>query len=475
MKREWIRFSSVILLVFFLFAVVTGCGSKPADTTKEGENLQEDAPAGEETQEEIGEEVVEEPEQKYDFGGRKIIAMAWWDQEPVAGTSEWADLTIEKIAQMEEKYNVDFEFLQVPWMEYLEKITSSSLAGSPVANWAWLEYQWFWPGLVSAGFLEPLDDFGIFDFNDEKWDQTALSVGMYEGKHYGFGTGRPSPRGVFFWNKTIFERDGLPNLYELYQKKQWNWDALLEVAQKATKDLDGDGIIDQYGIGGHDIGWHLFYSNGVQDIYFENGEWKLGLNDPRGIKALQFWQDLMYKYNVIPPKQENFWDWQLHLTEFKQGRIAMLFGEFWMGDSMGDMEAEYGAMMTPMGPDATEYVSKAQSVPVCALLSGNEKQEEVAIFLNEWTEPLPNSLSPDEEWVTATEGRVRDRESIECLRPVIDSNAIKSQLYVCINEIVPVFQNIEGAIRDNAKTPQVAVEEYIQQAQAIIDEVLNKK
>ena len=77
----------------------------------------------------------------------------------------------------------------------------------------------------------------------------------YEGKYWGIGTMEWRPtygyqNDIMFvaYNKDLFEREGLPDLYELYLDGEWTWDMATEIAVKATQDIDGDGVVDIWGI-----------------------------------------------------------------------------------------------------------------------------------------------------------------------------------------------------------------------------------
>ena len=53
---------------------------------------------------------------------------------------------------------------------------------------------------------------------------------------------------VTFYNKTLIDREGLPDPYALYKENKWTWERCDEIVRKATKDTNGDGEIDQFGI-----------------------------------------------------------------------------------------------------------------------------------------------------------------------------------------------------------------------------------
>lgn len=51
---------------------------------------------------------------------------------------------------------------------------------------------------------------------------------------------------VVLYNKSLFERE---KIVPPTSKNPWTWDELQSAARKLTKDIDGDGVIDQYGVG----------------------------------------------------------------------------------------------------------------------------------------------------------------------------------------------------------------------------------
>src|SRR5690554_856168 len=188
--------------------------------------------------------------EKYDFGGRTITYSAWWDLRPDPGVSEEMERQARRVAEVEKKYNVKIDYVNVPWAEYLGRYISTIMAGDSMADIVRVEAEWFYPTLLLNNFCTNLSDLGAFDFSREKFEPVSVSLGTYRGKVYAYETGRLYPRGVLFWNKSMFEREGLPNLYEIFFNYEWTWDKMLEFTKVLTKDTDGDGVIDQWGIGG---------------------------------------------------------------------------------------------------------------------------------------------------------------------------------------------------------------------------------
>jgi len=47
---------------------------------------------------------------------------------------------------------------------------------------------------------------------------------------------------MMFYNKKLFDQAGIS-----YPSGDWTWEDFLAIAQKLTRDLDGDGATDQFG------------------------------------------------------------------------------------------------------------------------------------------------------------------------------------------------------------------------------------
>jgi multiple sugar transport system substrate-binding protein len=116
------------------------------------------------------------------------------------------------------------------------------------------------------------------------------------------------------YNKSLAEREGLPNLAELYKNGQWTWDKFIELAAQVTKDTNGDGTVDQYGFCYDPSGYGLSFlvSTGVPSI---TEDFKVNYSDPKIMDAMRAMQKSM-QYAVKQPSDAN-WDW--YLTKLDKG------------------------------------------------------------------------------------------------------------------------------------------------------------
>lgn len=93
-------------------------------------------------------------------------------------------------------------------------------------------------------FIEADEEINMADFYP-----LALDALRYKGRLYAL----PNDIAVFamFYNKDMFDEAGsIP-----HPQKGWTWDDFLEISKKLTRDIDGDGKIDQFGSSFRD--WRL--------------------------------------------------------------------------------------------------------------------------------------------------------------------------------------------------------------------------
>jgi len=105
-----------------------------------------------------------------------------------------------------------------------------------------------------------------------------------------------------------------------------NTDEMIEMGREATKDLNGDGKVDQWGIVWNFTEPYFFipWLSGFGGWVFDaNG--KPTLNTPAAANAFKFVKSLRDQYKIIPPDC----DYNMADVLFKEGRAAMLVNGPW--------------------------------------------------------------------------------------------------------------------------------------------------
>ena len=126
---------------------------------------------------------------------------------------------------------------------------------------------------------------------------------------------------VVYYNRDLFDAAGIP-----YPSDDWTWDDFLTAAKALTRDLDGDGQVDQYGAG---IDAELYRL--APFIWQQGGDLvddpvqpsQLALDSPAAQAAFQWFVDLQTTAHVVPDAVAE--SAESSASRFLNGRLAMYF------------------------------------------------------------------------------------------------------------------------------------------------------
>lgn len=152
--------------------------------------------------------------------------------------------------------------------------------------------------LVELGMLENLDKEMIQgdSLNIEDYYETSLEAGQIDGSQYALPY--ETVPTMMFVNRTLLEKEGIP-----VPDSDWTWNDLYRICKKVTKDLDGDGRLDQFGT--YNYSWlEALYSNNGQ-IFDQHGK-KCYLASEQTEDAVRFIQKLNELYQGEKVTQETF-------------------------------------------------------------------------------------------------------------------------------------------------------------------------
>ncbi len=141
---------------------------------------------------------------------------------------------------------------------------------------------------------------------DNLWP-AIKSAYMYDGSNIGSGSLYCLPKDLscfaFAYNKDLFDEAGLeyPD-----PENPYTWEEFADVCQKLTKDKDGDGEIDQWGVANANaFGFTPYvYGNGGQ--FLNDDQTKVVIDENQNFKdAFQYYTDLTLKYKVTPTVEQD--------------------------------------------------------------------------------------------------------------------------------------------------------------------------
>ena len=176
---------------------------------------------------------------------------------------------------------------------------------------------------VAMGAIIPLDEYlegweGLEDIPQFVWEQLTA-----EGKKYALPCGLWAH--LLFVNKAHMADAGLTQA-----DLPTTWDQLYEIGQALTRDVDGDGITDRYGLvlrGGYN--WE-FRGVMVQDNLklIDPVTLETDITTPKFAEALTKYTDLVTKYKVTPPGVVGY-QWGDALNAFTTQQVSMLVDGLW--------------------------------------------------------------------------------------------------------------------------------------------------
>jgi multiple sugar transport system substrate-binding protein len=130
---------------------------------------------------------------------------------------------------------------------------------------------------------------------------------------------------VMPYNVDLFNNAGVH-----YPSDDVNWDQLVAMGKKLTRDTDGDNVNDQYGFSIY--GWYfdtyigfIWMNDGEVYVKEPNGRFRCTYDAPNTVEAVQFLADLIHVHRITPERS-----YRPRYDElFQLGRSAMYFTGEW--------------------------------------------------------------------------------------------------------------------------------------------------
>lgn len=187
--------------------------------------------------------------------------------------------------------------------DYRQRLAADFAAGTP-ADVVLLNYRRYGQ-FAARGVLEPLGPrlrqstlVGEADFYAE-----ALSPFRWNGELMCIPQNLSSL--VVYYDKGLFDAAGLP-----YPADDWTWADFLATAKALTLDIDGDGTLDQHGLGTEASVFRVapfIWQNGGElvDVSTSTGlPFRLAFESPATRAAIQWFVDLQTVHHVVPSAVE---------------------------------------------------------------------------------------------------------------------------------------------------------------------------
>ncbi len=227
-----------------------------------------------------------------------------------------------------------------------------ALAGDLPIDVTWIDVTEF------SSFLEEevLVDLQQYFDADAEWHEeeyfASILAGMKDTRGHLYGLPSTFNPYVMYVNRSLLAEHGIA-----VPADDWTWDDLLRIARQVTRDLDGDGRSDQFGVSLTQwlqaiTPW--IWQNGGR-LLDENG--RVALDEPATIEAVAFLQSLLHEEKVA--SDDATFANQLSVSLFQAGRVAFYgpvgFWESYRFREIQDFEWDY--LPLPRGKQAATAVA----------------------------------------------------------------------------------------------------------------------
>lgn len=198
----------------------------------------------------------------------------------------------ERVAEAEALYNVKIATMDAG---SVDNMTARIMSNDSTLDIIRINHRNAFFPLVTAGMLLPISDFMPDEYFESlpTPDRYSIEKLRYQEKLYGFGVVYGLFNGsmmITMYNKDLIEAADLEDPYDLWLEDRWTYEEMEKIGIALTQDTDGDGQIDQWGIGaiGYPFGvYRIMPSNGAEIARpDENGKWVYAFNSKEAIAAL---------------------------------------------------------------------------------------------------------------------------------------------------------------------------------------------
>lgn len=197
------------------------------------------------------------------------------------------------IKRYEEKYGEGTVTVNViGWNGGIESM-QNNLAANDVSDLIFTEGNACFPSYVTKNYFQPITEFIQKDLGSDFMDDASMSNFKYCDEYYVFTNAAATRPYLLAYYIPIFKDNALETPGELYAKGEWTWEKFLEYCDILTTDTDGDGKIDQWGLGPRYKFQNFAYASGIVGIQeVGNGFLQSNWEDENMLKYFEFISNL---------------------------------------------------------------------------------------------------------------------------------------------------------------------------------------
>ena len=259
----------------------------------------------------------------------------------------WTGADLDKMQALVDEFNesqdiITVEFTSLQWSEIFTKFLADYQAGAAPDIIAMHTFEM--GQFVDMGVLDA-EQVAAMDLNESDFEKVAWEGCKYDGTLYGVPI--DINMHALYYNQDMYDAAGITN-------PPATGDELIETAMKLTIDSNGKNATEegfdknnivQYGFGflQNHYTFYQYYSMINQQGYnpFTVDMESITIDTEKSDKAIQFIEDLIYKYNVVPVGEKS------PIDDFKAGTVAMIIDGNWQLSGLTDVSFNWNTAEYP--------------------------------------------------------------------------------------------------------------------------------
>lgn len=264
------------------------------------------------------------------------------------------DAIFKRNSEVEQRYNISFNFNLIDWKTGPDAIQQNVLAGDNTFD-LWTSTHLSLGNVLTGGYLRDWNDVSTVNLTQPYYVQDAnhaYSIGGHVKLLFGdFMDSNIKKAYVMLFNKRLTEEYGIEGLYETVDDGKWTIDYFSNLVKDIHNDLNGDTVYDAndfYGFGTDNYAMVDSWSKALGLIAIDNSgdEPKLDFYKESTVDAYKKLYDLYFDNPGVYGKFEAFQArWKMFIPGncvFTNSQIGDL-----LNDDMRNMKDDYGVLPYP--------------------------------------------------------------------------------------------------------------------------------
>ncbi len=456
MTRLHDRLLSLVLVLALAAPTLSSCAKPAADGQGNGSVQNQTAAPADPAQSGAG-DVTAEPETErlyYDTKGADYGGSSFgiWNFDNVTVTG-WigipCDLFVDELngdvlndavyarnLEIENKLNIGIEGTNVAenFAGSIQKMTAAGDVGVDLIFPLQIEVQ----ALINDHTVNDVQAVESIDFSEPWWNHNCNDTLTMKGKLFTVASDASYfdklSTIVVFFNQQLVTDYGIGDLYAAVEEGGWTFERMLELGEKVTEDVDGNGLYDQndaVGISCQNDAPYYFLNGFGTAICLpdEEGNVRLNLGDERTMDSLQ----AIYALMGDPMRYFNRQTFGLTLNEainiFRENRSLFMIRPLQSLFVMREMEADFGIIPLPKydaEQDGYHSAVNPYSGTICLIPRTAEDVERSGVVLSALACESHYTVMGSLYETVLGEKLVRDRDSAVMLDYVFDGTVFDS-------------------------------------------------